>query len=693
MKNLIAKVAMFAILAAPLGLPLITQAAVVPNWNTTGTYVIAFDYLGTSYAHDMVLTQDGLGNLTGQGGSPVGANVYTWNLTLGSVSGDNIDFLANYTATADAVTPQTTMHVIGTVALNGTMSGTWSDNYQGGVRTGTWSTTSGAAVAIVAPSNVTTNIATDLTSTSAKVHGTNGPSVADDTSFWLGTTSAGPFIPLADPTSELPSGWSGVDSQTQLANASFNYAYTGLTPNTAYHFAAWSLVSGIWYPGAVLNFTTASTTSPLMTAINLGTAGNFVILAKSGVSTTGATSVVGNIGVSPAAATTITGFALTLPAGGAFSTSALVTGKIYAPGYADPTPANLTTAVSNMETAYTTANGIAAGVTELGAGNIGGMTLVPGVYKWSTGLTIPTDVTLSGGADDVWVFQVAQNLDIASGKHIILSGDAQAKNVFWVVAGQTTIGTTAVFNGNILDQTAIVLNTGAVLNGRALAQTAVTLDSDTVHTVGTPPSPLLGTLSAEDFGVVNYNTGLGILKGYSAGFGLTDATFAGVSSVVVKLYAGDTLLQTNTAILPKFNADITGVQISSPFDVSGTFDYATDGYWTNVRETQYGQSVPATKVVATVTLANGKAVTAENTNLAGDPTSIYPATIPVVGPPINQNHGGGRSGSHHRNIGGGEVLGESTSIYDSSAGGDLHQRFLALVTQYLNLLRAYHNNH
>jgi len=142
---------------------------------------------------------------------------------------------------------------------------------------------------------------------------------------------------------------------------------------------------------------------------------------------------------------------------------------------------------------------------------------------------------------------------------------------------------------------------------------------------------LLGTLSAEDFGVVSYDTGLGMLKGYTAGFGLTDATFAGVQSVVVQLYSGSTLLQTNTAILPKFNADITGTQFSSPFDVSGTFGYVADGYWTNVRETpQYGQSVPATRVVATVTLANGKVVTAENTNPTGDPTTIYPITPPVV---------------------------------------------------------------
>lgn len=224
------------------------------------------------------------------------------------------------------------------------------------------------------------------------------------------------------------------------------------------------------------------------TAVNLGAAGNFAILSKTGISTTGVTLITGDIGVSPISATAITGFALTLPAGSAFSTSALVTGKVYSPSYADPTSANLTTAVLDMQTAYTNAAGQAPNVTELGAGNIGGLTLAPGVYKWGTGVTIPTDVTLSGSANDIWIFQIAQNLNISSAAKVILAGGAQANNIFWIVAGQTTIGTTAVFNGNILDQTAVVLNTGATLNGRALAQTAVTLDSNAV-TMPTSAAP------------------------------------------------------------------------------------------------------------------------------------------------------------------------------------------------------------
>lgn len=279
MKNTIAKLMMLAVLVVPASAVLTAQAST--EWNVDGSYVVNMNYLGTDYAHNVTLDQDSMDNLSGSGQS----GAYAWTITSGSVNDNMLEFWANYTATADAVTPQTVMHVEGVIADNGTLSGTWSDNYQGGARSGTWTSASGTAM---------------------------------------------------------------------------------------------------------------------------------------------------------------------------------------------------------------------------------------------------------------------------------------------------------------IDE----------------------------------------TLVAEDFGVVNYDTGLGMLKGYSAGFALNGADYDDTSSVVVKLYAGDTLLQTNTAIYPMFDT-ITGSQISSPFDVSGNFDYVTDGYWTNVRESQYGQSVPATKVVATVTLEDGSVLTATNMVVAGDPTTIYP---PVVTP-------------------------------------------------------------
>jgi hypothetical protein len=134
-----------------------------------------------------------------------------------------------------------------------------------------------------------------------------------------------------------------------------------------------------------------------------------------------------------------------------------------------------------METAYTDAAGrTLPDFTELGAGNIDGLTLVPGLYKWGTGVTIPTGVTLTGGANDVWIFQIAQDLTVGNGAIVTLSGGAQATNIFWQVAGQVTLGTTSQFKGIILCQTLIQMNTGAKLEGRALAQTAVTLDSNNV---------------------------------------------------------------------------------------------------------------------------------------------------------------------------------------------------------------------
>jgi hypothetical protein len=276
-KNIIKKIITSLLMLPLLAMSFPVGAITLPQYNASGIYVVALEYQSTIYPHDMNLTQDGLGNLTGNGGSPAGANTYLWTITSGTVSGNSINITADYSATEDAVTPLTTMIMTGTIAQNGTMSGTWSDNYQGQVRAGTWSTTQGNATA-------------------------------------------------------------------------------------------------------------------------------------------------------------------------------------------------------------------------------------------------------------------------------------------------------------------------------------------------------LGTLNAEDFGVMDASG----VKGYTAGFGLTDATFTGATSVVVQLFSGTTLLQTNTAIIAKFNTDITGTQFSSPFDVSGTFDYVADGYWTNARQTEYGQNVSATRVVATVTLANGKIVTAENTNLTGDPATIFP---------------------------------------------------------------------
>ena len=230
------------------------------------------------------------------------------------------------------------------------------------------------------------------------------------------------------------------------------------------------------------SFKTGASATTGHAPVNHGTAGNFVILAKTGISTIGTTQITGDIGLSPAAATFITGFGLILDVTNTFSTSSLVTGKVYASDYAVPTPAKMTAAVSDMETAYTDAAGrTLPDYTELNAGDVTGLILVPGLYKWSTGVLISDGgVTLSGGANDVWIFQIAGNLTVANTAIVTLSGGAQAKNIFWQVAGQTTLGTTSQFKGIILCQTLIAEQNSATLTGRALAQSAVTLDATAI---------------------------------------------------------------------------------------------------------------------------------------------------------------------------------------------------------------------
>ncbi len=268
------------------------------------------------------------------------------------------------------------------------------------------------------------------------------------------------------------------------------------TPNSGYSFTGWSGdASGSTNP---LTFTINANRNitanfalggPIIgpavgpALINLRSAGDFSILTKSGISTTGITLVNGNIGVSPAAATAITGFGLIMDSSNQFSRSPLVTGLIYASDYSAPTPAKMTTAVSDMETAYTTANGLTtpAPIVDIYAGDISGRILPPGLYKWGTGVLITNaGVTLNGGPNDTWVFQIPQNLTVNSSAIVHLTGGAQAKNIFWVVAGQATLGTNVNFSGNILSKTLISLNTGSIVTGKLLAQTAVTLNGSTV---------------------------------------------------------------------------------------------------------------------------------------------------------------------------------------------------------------------
>lgn len=342
-----------------------------------------------------------------------------------------------------------------------------------------WSFTSGTATDDVAPT----------------VSGTNPADAATD--FYLNRNITASFDESLDPSTVNVTSFTVVDADSAPVDgvvsyndngmvASFNpnvnltasVDYTATLTTDVQDLAGNALVS-------VVSWTFSGTVvSPTLLPVELGTAGNFAILAKTAISRTGTagTMIIGDIGVSPEALSAITGFSVTLA--GTYATSDYVTGNIYAADMTAPTPSNMTTAVSDMELAFTNAAGrTLPDFTELGAGNISGMTLEPGLYKWGTNVLITNaGVTISGSATDVWIFQIAQDLIVDNAAIVTLAGGALPENIFWQVEGGTgvSIGTTADFKGVVLAQKAIIVNTGATVNGRLLAQSAVTLDGNAV---------------------------------------------------------------------------------------------------------------------------------------------------------------------------------------------------------------------
>jgi hypothetical protein len=217
--------------------------------------------------------------------------------------------------------------------------------------------------------------------------------------------------------------------------------------------------------------------------VNLGNAGNYVILAKTGISTLPSV-ITGDIGVSPIAAAAMTGFGLTMDSGNAFSTSTQVTGNCYASDYVGgSTSSDLTSAVSDMETAYAAAAAQPTTDLDLNGGAIGGLTLYSGVYTFGSDINVGSDITFTGDANAVFILQTTGNLVFGSGAKVTLQGGAVASNIFWQVAGHVTVGTTTHVEGALLVATKVVFNTLSSLNGRVLSQTAVTLDQATITQV------------------------------------------------------------------------------------------------------------------------------------------------------------------------------------------------------------------
>src|SRR6202158_3364878 len=262
--------------------------------------------------------------------------------------------------------------------------------------------------------------------------------------------------------------------------ATFTPTWSALNPNTSYTATVTTAAknaAGVAMANPIeWTFTTNAVEITGQTPVPLGTAASFAILTKSGITDVFPSAINGNVGASP-----ITGAAIHLRC------AEMLTGIIYTVDAAGPlpcrvtAPALLTKAVGDMQIAYNNAAGRKLpNFTDLGGGKIGGLTLLPGLYKWHTGVFIATNGTLSGGPAAVWIFQIAGTLTQASATRVILKGGALPKNVFWQTSGAVAIGTTAHFNGVILAKTMIAMKTGASANGRLLAQTAVTLQKNAV---------------------------------------------------------------------------------------------------------------------------------------------------------------------------------------------------------------------
>jgi hypothetical protein len=274
--------------------------------------------------------------------------------------------------------------------------------------------------------------------------------------------------------------------------ATFTPGVAALTPNTFYtatvSTAAKNAGGTAMANAVVWGFKTNAVALTEQAPVTLGTAGNYTIFALTGIANATTPAVItGDMGVGPGVTSTaITGpWALNLPAASAYSTSPQVSGKVYAFNYANPTPANVTTAAADMNAAYNDAFGRTAGVgafLNVGGGSLGGQTLTPGNYTWTSAVTLPfgTNVTLAGGPDDVWILQIAGTLTTGANTSVFLTGGASAKNVFWQTSGAVTLGASSHIEGVVLAKTAVTFGSLASANSRLLAQTAVNLDQNTV---------------------------------------------------------------------------------------------------------------------------------------------------------------------------------------------------------------------
>ncbi|PIO89094.1 MAG: hypothetical protein COS82_07320 [Zetaproteobacteria bacterium CG06_land_8_20_14_3_00_59_53] len=439
--------------------PLDTAIAVPINSNVAATFSAAMNSTSINTTNFTVV---GAGEtaLAGTVSLDAASNTATFNPT------GNMTVSKLYTATL-------------TTGVKSALGMALANNYVWSFTTGTTADTTAPTVLSTNPANAATAVVLGST-VSANFSEALAPATVNATTFTLkqGATSVAGTVSYSNKVATF----------TPAANLTASKVYTatlttGITDlvapaNALAANVVWSFTTG----------TTATAAGPA--AVNLRTAGNFVILTKTGVTNVHTSAISGNVGASPITAAAMNNVFCSEITGTIYGADAAYTGSGAVTCFAGTAADNtlVANAILDMGTAYADASGrTTPDFTELGAGNISGLTLVPGLYKWGTTVNINTNVTLSGGPNDVWIFQIAGDLIQANGTSVLLIGGALPKNIFWQVAGLTgaTIGTTAVMEGVVLAAKAIAVSTTATVHGRLLAQTAVTLDQNTI----TQPAP------------------------------------------------------------------------------------------------------------------------------------------------------------------------------------------------------------
>ena len=417
------------------------SAGVCPNTIVTATF---------SKAMNPATINDTTFLLAGPGTTPV-AGVVTYDAPSNT---------ATFTPSSALAIPTVLYTATITTGATDTFGNALASDFVWTFTTGTTTCLSGPPTVIsVTPPDLSSGICPDTVVVATFSEAMN-PATINSTTFLL---AAGSTAVAGAVTYDAPS-HVATFTPTNPPGLALSTLYTATITTGAQDLFGNSLASDkIW------SFTTAAVACSSI--VPLGTACSFGILgATPVVSSVGPTVVTGDIGIWPAAS--ITGF----PPG-------TLTGTKH------PGDAAAMKAQGDLTTAYNFAAAAAGGAVL--TADIGGQTLAPGVYKTTSAqpsLGITGNLTLSGPASGVWIFQIVSTLTTAAGNsNVIMAGGATAHNVFWQVGSSATLGTNTIFQGTIMAHASITVTTGATLNGRALARTgAVTLDDNQVNV---PPCP------------------------------------------------------------------------------------------------------------------------------------------------------------------------------------------------------------